>query len=533
MAIYSANVKRPRYFDRQQLAAEDLTLGQDYHIDRAKQLNRHLHGWGVVCGAMLVLAKNGTVRLSEGFAVSPSGCSIFIPELSDLNFGPLLQQACGDEPSDCEGEINNNPIGEPTRPPENDDLPSMVYLIARPIEQATDSRPSIPADCSHQGNTMEYSRICESVCLEIVCELPPLHQPEVVPCEDLNALFCDRENADLNRILTQHFSCPYTVTLAEDYVVLATLYTQRSANERRSVVAQVRYDSRRLLLPSQTIQQYLTCLCKRPQPTITPTVTRTITPTQTFTIRPTHTFTIRPTQTFTILPTQTFTILPTQTFTIRPTQTFTILPSQTFVFRTTQSIVHNPTLTVTQFPTSLPSLTLTDIPTDFPIDRLNSPLDPLLIEGVNVMAFDPIRGNNTNIDELSELSATERDLLREIGINTVLEMHTADTIAVADKLNLSEVKVAEYRDKALSKMRRGKTIDLDDSRFNVEAGMRLAAIDLPNVGKARSERLAKAGYASIADVANIDPEKLSSVMKVSNKKAREIITAARRKMRRS
>jgi hypothetical protein len=28
MAIYSTKVKRPRYFDRQQLAAQDLALGQ-------------------------------------------------------------------------------------------------------------------------------------------------------------------------------------------------------------------------------------------------------------------------------------------------------------------------------------------------------------------------------------------------------------------------------------------------------------------------------------------------------------------------
>lgn len=501
-ARYSANVKRPRYFDRQQLAAEDLALGQNYHIDRAKQLNRHLHGWGVVCGAMLASAKDGTVRLSEGFAVSPSGCSIFIPELNKLDLTALLKHACGEEPSDCEGNINDidkdrstddftrevkrevtqDLTREDKRGDMRDDLPLNMYLIARPIEQATDPRPGIPADCSHQGNSMEYSRICESVCLEIVCELPPLHLPESVPCEDLNALFCAKENADLAKILRQHFSCPDAVRPAEDYVVLATLITRSLPNERRRVVDAVGYDSRRLLLPSQTIQQYLTCLCNRPKPSATPTITSSASATA--------------------------------------TQTKSGRPTSPFKPRTTQ------------FSTAIPALTRTNLATQLPSDVLTKSRNPLIIEGIDVLTFDPIRGDNTNIDELAELSAADRNLLREMGINNVLEMYTADTSAVADTLKVSEIKVAEYRDKALNNMRRGETITLDNSRFDVEAGMLLASIDLPDVGKTRSKRLAKAGYASFADVANAQADKLADIMKVSDNMASEIIISARNRMRR-
>lgn len=500
MAIYSTKVKRPRYFDRQQLAAQDLALGQNYYIARTKQLNQHLHGWGVVCGAILDVQATGQVGLSEGFAVSPSGCSMLLPAITDLDFAPLFQKACGDEPADCKGGIDDIPTGSPTpapsRPPLPDDLPEIMFLVARPIEQATDPRPSIPDDCTHQGNTMEYSRTCESICLEIVCELPPLHQTDIVPCEDLNALFCSRENADIGQILRQNFACPEAVTPEQDYVVLATLITRITPNERRRVVDGVRYDSRRLLLPTQTLQQYLSCLCDRPQPTSTPTVTAT--------------------RTFPPTPTPTFTRFPTQTITRFPTQTITGLP----------------TLTITRLPTGFPTLIATDIPTEFPIGVFTRPVDPLLIEGIDVLEFDPIRGENINIDQLVLLGEEQKVSLHGMGIDSVLDLYVADTSSVAAELNISEVRVAEYRDNALISMRRGNRIDLDDSEFDVDGGMRSPVEDVHNVGRVRGTRLASAGFSSVADVANVQPSILIEILSVSDNTANNMINDARSRMRR-
>ncbi len=43
--------ERPRYFPRQIITADDLSLDQEYARNARRLHNRMLHGWGVVCGA--------------------------------------------------------------------------------------------------------------------------------------------------------------------------------------------------------------------------------------------------------------------------------------------------------------------------------------------------------------------------------------------------------------------------------------------------------------------------------------------------
>ena len=45
--------ERPRYFPRQLITADDLTLEQEYFRNKLRLHNRLLHGWGVVCGAQV------------------------------------------------------------------------------------------------------------------------------------------------------------------------------------------------------------------------------------------------------------------------------------------------------------------------------------------------------------------------------------------------------------------------------------------------------------------------------------------------
>ena len=46
-------LERPRYFPRQLISDVELTLEQQYFRDRLRRHNRLLHGWGVVCGALV------------------------------------------------------------------------------------------------------------------------------------------------------------------------------------------------------------------------------------------------------------------------------------------------------------------------------------------------------------------------------------------------------------------------------------------------------------------------------------------------
>lgn len=79
----------PRYYPRQLITPDDLTLEQNYFRDRMRRHNRLLHGWGVVCGALVcpVTTKdaNGVVTLSPwqvqvqpGYILGPYGDEIVL-----------------------------------------------------------------------------------------------------------------------------------------------------------------------------------------------------------------------------------------------------------------------------------------------------------------------------------------------------------------------------------------------------------------------------------------------------------------------
>ncbi len=76
----------PRYYARQLITSDDLTLEQEYFRSKVRLHNRMLHGWGVVCGALvcLVPGKKGEgyepwqVIVKPGYALDPCGNEINI-----------------------------------------------------------------------------------------------------------------------------------------------------------------------------------------------------------------------------------------------------------------------------------------------------------------------------------------------------------------------------------------------------------------------------------------------------------------------
>src|SRR6266545_4007546 len=46
-------LERPRYFPRQLITPDEPTLEAAYFRDRLRRHNIYLHGWGVVCGALV------------------------------------------------------------------------------------------------------------------------------------------------------------------------------------------------------------------------------------------------------------------------------------------------------------------------------------------------------------------------------------------------------------------------------------------------------------------------------------------------
>lgn len=81
--------ERPRYYARQLITPDDMTLEQDYFRDKLRRHNRLLHGWGVVCGAQVCLVpqedtSNGIefepwlVRVKPGYILGPYGDEILL-----------------------------------------------------------------------------------------------------------------------------------------------------------------------------------------------------------------------------------------------------------------------------------------------------------------------------------------------------------------------------------------------------------------------------------------------------------------------
>ena len=73
-------IERPRFFPRQLVTPDDLTLSQDYFRNKLRRMNRYLHGWGVVCGARIseTMNKPWKVIVHPGYILGPYGDEIVI-----------------------------------------------------------------------------------------------------------------------------------------------------------------------------------------------------------------------------------------------------------------------------------------------------------------------------------------------------------------------------------------------------------------------------------------------------------------------
>lgn len=86
-------LERPRYFARQLLTPTEMTLEQTYFRDKLRRHNRLLHGWGVVCGAIVCIVPrsdgNGPepwkVKVTPGYALGPYGDEILIDKAREVD----------------------------------------------------------------------------------------------------------------------------------------------------------------------------------------------------------------------------------------------------------------------------------------------------------------------------------------------------------------------------------------------------------------------------------------------------------------
>ncbi len=94
---------RPRFFAGQLLTDDDLSLLNNYIVEKNKLHNRYLHGWGVVCGMEVVCSPcNNLVTVKSGYALSPCGEDIIVCQDTPVNICALLQKCKTQTPPDCQ-----------------------------------------------------------------------------------------------------------------------------------------------------------------------------------------------------------------------------------------------------------------------------------------------------------------------------------------------------------------------------------------------------------------------------------------------
>lgn len=169
--------ERMHYFSRQLITADDMMSEQEYFRQKLRRHNRYLHGWGVVCGCMVVPPSTPVtghpwqVVVCPGYIITPQGDEIVIAQPANFDLAGDSRQL----PDPCANPSPCPPIGSiPSTGPASN--PPVVYLAACYAE--CQSRPVRvhPTGCACDDSACDYSRIRDSFELKLLQTLPQIQR---------------------------------------------------------------------------------------------------------------------------------------------------------------------------------------------------------------------------------------------------------------------------------------------------------------------------------------------------------------------
>jgi hypothetical protein len=170
-------LERPRYFPRQLVTPAELNLESRYFVDRMRRHNRMLHGWGVVCGALVcrVPTSDGTsaqpwkVAIRRGFLIDGHGNEVEIvhERIVDLR-SSAVTVGCGEPP----GEVDDPWCSDV--PVERE--PGRLWLAVCYRECLVRPVRTEPSGCGCDDTTCEYSRWQDGYEVHFLSECPETHQ---------------------------------------------------------------------------------------------------------------------------------------------------------------------------------------------------------------------------------------------------------------------------------------------------------------------------------------------------------------------
>lgn len=164
---------RPRYFCGHLLTDEDLSLAQQYVIEKNKLHNRSLHGHGVVCGLRLTCDHHcpGHVMVGEGYAIDDCGNDLVVCEPLSVDVLKLLR--------DKGGLVEPHPA-DPCQP--KDETPPCTVrqcfqLAICYTETPADYTTPFVAGCRPTLSECEPTRVREGVRFDVLLEPPARTSP--------------------------------------------------------------------------------------------------------------------------------------------------------------------------------------------------------------------------------------------------------------------------------------------------------------------------------------------------------------------
>jgi hypothetical protein len=183
----------PRYYPRQLITPDDLTLEQNYFRDRMRRHNRLLHGWGVVCGALVcpVTTKdaNGVLSLSpwqvqvqKGYVLGPYGDEIILDcirtvDLRTNGVSGVTGDPCIDVPDPWCSQVS---IPRATGP---------LYIAVKYKQSMTRPVRVQPIGCGCDDNSCECSRWHDGYDIQVLTCCPDAGPPSLTGDQTLENLF--------------------------------------------------------------------------------------------------------------------------------------------------------------------------------------------------------------------------------------------------------------------------------------------------------------------------------------------------------
>jgi hypothetical protein len=237
----STLLERVNYFPRQLLTADDMITDQQYFIAKMRRHNRYLHGWGVVCGLLVIVAPTAQspwqVVISPGYALGPYGDEIYVPNPVTLD---LAQCGPGAATDPCDpGSLLTTGVAK---------TGAVIYVAIRYEECFARPVKVLPGGCGCSDSGCEPSRISDSYEIECLSDLPPSAQ---VPPQGPS--MCDILNG---RAVAQCPPCP-----TDPWVVLAQVKLPGTLG---TILAQSAVDNstvRRKIFSTAVIQQQVQLCC--------------------------------------------------------------------------------------------------------------------------------------------------------------------------------------------------------------------------------------------------------------------------------